>query len=222
MEAFDIISEQYDHSHAANPHQVAASEELARRLPPASTVLDLGCGTGRPSVDVLTAAGHQVVGVDVSTRMLEIARRTPRPGAVFLHADLTSLTVPPARFDAVVAHFSLLMLDRAEIDQTLDRVADWLTPGGILSLAMVEFDGDAVPVDFLGVTVPVSGYLEDDLTSLLARHGFTGIAVDRVEFAPPAQPPEVQLYAVATRPSAERPRRDPARPDREDADRDEA
>ena len=40
---------------------------LAEQLPSGSRVLDLGCGTGLPTARQLTDAGHEVVGVDLSS-----------------------------------------------------------------------------------------------------------------------------------------------------------
>lgn len=43
--------------------------------PRGSTILDLGCGTGRPMAEYVLSRGHHVVGVDQAEEMLEIARR---------------------------------------------------------------------------------------------------------------------------------------------------
>lgn len=44
-------------------------------VPKGSTILDLGCGTGRPMAEYVISRGHHVVGVDQSEKMLGIARR---------------------------------------------------------------------------------------------------------------------------------------------------
>jgi 2-polyprenyl-3-methyl-5-hydroxy-6-metoxy-1,4-benzoquinol methylase len=46
--------------------------DTALALQPGSRVLDLGCGVGRHAVP-LAQLGHQVTGVDLSPRMLELA-----------------------------------------------------------------------------------------------------------------------------------------------------
>jgi SAM-dependent methyltransferase len=58
------------------------------------TVVDLGCGSGILA-RVLTGAGYAVHGVDLSTDMIELARRTA-PQATFEQASLLDVAIPPA------------------------------------------------------------------------------------------------------------------------------
>ena len=71
-------------------------------LAPGSSILDLGCGTGRVAVP-LTDLGHRVVGVDDSPDMLE--RLDPRIEPVL--ADARTLRLG-RRFDAVLLASHLL------------------------------------------------------------------------------------------------------------------
>lgn len=196
MEVFDQLAEQYQGEHSHNPFQVALTERLSDLLPAGASVLDLGCGTGVPTAKILTESGHRVVGVDISVGMLELARRQV-PAAEFVHADFAQLPADFGSFDAVTAFFSLLMLSKAQIEATLDKVAGWLNPGGRLAIGMVNFDADSVPVEFLGVPVTVSGYLEPDLAALLERTGFTIISIETVQFTPSGGPAESQIFALA-------------------------
>ena len=200
MEAFDRLAERYQGEHSHNPVQTALTERLAALLPAASPVLDLGCGTGVPTARILTGSGHRVVGVDISEGMLRLAREQV-PAAEFVRADIRGFAAEPASFEAVTAFFSLLMLSRAEIGQTLANVAAWLRPGGHLALGMVNFDGDSLPFEFLGVPVTVSGYLQPDLAAVLESHGFTVTGIETVDFTPHHGPPESQIFALARLPA---------------------
>lgn len=75
--------------------------EFARSLPPRSVVADLGCGGGRHA-KVFAAEGHRVIGVDASSRLLEIARRK-LPEATFVRGDLCGLPLQDSRFPAAAA-----------------------------------------------------------------------------------------------------------------------
>jgi 2-polyprenyl-3-methyl-5-hydroxy-6-metoxy-1,4-benzoquinol methylase len=75
-----------------------------RHLPPGGTVLDLGCGPGWTSL-FLARAGFDVTGLDISERMIGIARqRADREGAsaAFVVADMESFDLGGRRFDGVL------------------------------------------------------------------------------------------------------------------------
>ncbi|WP_430787427.1 class I SAM-dependent methyltransferase [Actinoplanes sp. G11-F43] len=196
MEVFDQLADFYQGEHSQNPFQNALVDRVAGLLPAGSTVLDLGCGSGVPTAQRLTESDHQVVGVDISERMLALARAQV-PAATFVHADFAELPADYGSFEAVTAFFSLLMLSRAGIEQTLDRIRGWLKPGGYLAIGMVDFDADGAPAEFMGVPVTVSGYPEAGLAEVLKNHGFTVLTIDTVTFTPAGGPPESQIFALA-------------------------
>jgi SAM-dependent methyltransferase len=101
---------------------------LCERLPAGAAVLDLGCGNGIPVARRLAAAGHKVIGVDFSRVQLRRARRLV-PAATFVQADIATLTVPAASFDAVMRLYALFHLPLEEQPQLLGRIAGWLRPG---------------------------------------------------------------------------------------------
>lgn len=197
LSAFDAVADDYDRVYGTNPVQAEAVDELVTALQPSAVVVDLGCGTGTPGHDTLTAAGIHVVGVDSSTEMLARARAAARPGAVYLHGDLRDVGVVPAPVDAVVAHFSLLLLSRADIAATLTAVHRLLRPGGWLSVAMVEFDGDQVPIDFLGTTITVSGYSAAGLRRLLEVTGYRVESFREYESVTADARTETQFFVTA-------------------------
>ncbi|MET0426626.1 MAG: methyltransferase domain-containing protein [Actinoplanes sp.] len=200
MEVFDQLAEKYQGEHSSNPFQAALIERLAALLPAGASVLDLGCGTGVPTAQLLTESDHRVVGVDISEGMLRLAREQV-PAAEFVHSDFRDLPADFGSFDAVTAFFALLMLSKADIERTLDKVAGWLNPGGHVAIGMVNFDGDSLPFDFMGVPVTVSGYLEPDLAAVLEAHGFTVTSIETVSYTPADGPEESQIFALARKPA---------------------
>jgi SAM-dependent methyltransferase len=90
-------------------------------------VLDLGAGTGLLT-DVLIAAGHEVVAVDVSDPMLEQLRaRLPQVATATGGAEAVPL--PDADVDAVVAGQAAHWFDPGPTAAELRRV---LRPGGVV------------------------------------------------------------------------------------------
>jgi SAM-dependent methyltransferase len=102
--------------------------------PPGRLTVDLGCGEGRLSRD-LKAAGHRVVGVDVSPAALGAAREADPSIEVHL-ADAAALPFDDASADLVVAFMSLQDIEDA--GGAIREAARVLEPGGRLCLAIVH------------------------------------------------------------------------------------
>jgi SAM-dependent methyltransferase len=104
-----------------------------QRLLPASLkemrVLDLGCGLGYFAREAWARGARDVVGVDISERMLDTARqRTSDPGIVYVRAGLEEFEADTASFDLVVSSLALHYI--ADYPALAKRVATWLVPGG--------------------------------------------------------------------------------------------
>jgi SAM-dependent methyltransferase len=198
-EAFDAIGDRYDEAFPHKDGQIAATEWLIESLPAGSRALDLGCGTGLPTARQLADSGLQVVGVDLSGGMLDLARRNV-PEARFHQLDLADLRPGGprdlGRFEAVAAFFSLLMLPRAEIPLALRTIHHLLTPGGLFALSMVEADVDDFTIPFIGSTIRVSGYLREDLREVVTTAGFEIIEETSYSYAPASVDvqPEEQIF----------------------------
>ena len=61
-------------------------------IPPQSSILDVGCGTGDPIAAYLTACGFFVTGVDGSPAMIEIAR-SRFPDTDWIKMDMRELAL---------------------------------------------------------------------------------------------------------------------------------
>jgi ubiquinone/menaquinone biosynthesis C-methylase UbiE len=61
-------------------------------IPEGSSVLDIGCGTGQLCFELKAKKNCRVIGLDLSLRMLDFARKTiPYEDIVFIHKDATDL-----------------------------------------------------------------------------------------------------------------------------------
>ena len=132
--------------------------------------------------------------------MIDIARRNV-PGATFLHRDALTIDSTLGRFDAAVAFFSLLMLPRRHITQSLTQLRASLVPDGLLAVAMVEADLDDVELPFLGQPIRLTGWPQDQLRQVLVDAGFT-VETEEVRSYAPATPeahPEIQQFLMARR-----------------------
>jgi len=94
-------------------------------------VLELGCGSGQDS-EMLAAAGHAVVGVDLSERAISGARARV-PSAAFHCQDIRApFPVAPGRAGAVVASLSLHYFPWPETLALAQRIRETLREGGLL------------------------------------------------------------------------------------------
>ena len=101
---------------------------------PGNALLEPGCGTGRLTRILGQAVGPegQVTAMDISERMVEIARERcdGLPQVAVVLADMESFPLPPARFHAVACHQVFPHFnDRA---RALARLAECLRPSGRL------------------------------------------------------------------------------------------
>jgi len=156
--------------------------ELLERLPDGSRVLELGCGRGVPATREL-AKRHEVVGVDISTAQIALARHHV-PEATFVHADVMELELPPESFDAVVSIYMFGHIPPVEQGELVRRIADWLRPGGWLFTTMGARDEDApemVEDDWLGAPMYFAGVGRDQSLAWLEEAGFD---IERADVVP--------------------------------------
>jgi SAM-dependent methyltransferase len=110
-------------------------------LRPGDRLLDVGCGPGRHA-HALGRRGFEVVGVDVSARFVELARRDAPAGVSFCREDARALPFTGG-FDAVISlcqgAFGLSDGPAAGPPDpdaaVLDGMARALRPGGLLALS---------------------------------------------------------------------------------------
>ena len=133
---FDRIAERYDlfNTLASASLDERWRRDLAARVHRGARVLDIGCGTGASTRRLVQRVGPsgRVVGVDISERMLGIARRR-RPRCVgapdFIRADALTLPFADATFDYVTSAFVTRNV-MAQLDALLAELRRVLVPGG--------------------------------------------------------------------------------------------
>ncbi len=144
--------------------------KLLKQLPPGSTVLDLGCGSGVPA-DAEIAQTHQVTGVDISPVQIELARQNI-PSGQFMCADVGSLHFPASSFHAVVSFYALEHLPREEHAALIQRIYTWLHPQGWLLLGTEPGDEEGVVGEWLGVPMYFSCFDAETVKGFIIQNGF--------------------------------------------------
>ena len=109
----------------------------AAAIAPAAHVLDVGCGNGRPSREAARLARDgEVVGLDLSTRMLDLARRRAAAEGLtnirFEQADVQVADLGTDRFDRVISRNGVMFF--ADPVAAFANLARALRPDGRMVL----------------------------------------------------------------------------------------
>lgn len=110
---------------------VAEVRAWARRLPRASSVIDLGCGSGFPITVVLVEEGLEAFGVDAAPSMVA-AFRENLPGTQVLCEPVLDSGLFGRSFDAALSIGLVFLLTADEQERLIKRFAGILRPGGRL------------------------------------------------------------------------------------------
>jgi ubiquinone/menaquinone biosynthesis C-methylase UbiE len=152
-------------------------------------VLDVCCGTGRLTSLIAQRIGSegQVIGVDLSESVLEIARkRTRNMPVTFQRANVENLPFTSARFDKCFISFGLHEMPRQARHNTLREIHRTLRPGG--RLFIVEYNLPTGTLARLAIKAFVK-IIEDKAayrmlldSSLVTEVEEGGLAIKRREF----------------------------------------
>lgn len=139
---------------------------------------DVGCGPGHVAA-YLSQRGLRVVAIDLSPRMVDVARRRYSVLDVRV-GSMTSLDVPDAAWAGLVAIYSIIHLPIDDRRQAYREFARVLRPGAWILVAFHVDSastqaGDSIHVDeLLGQAVDLDGYFlsPDEVATDLHEAGF--------------------------------------------------
>lgn len=178
---WDRIAERYARQPVADEDAYQRKLALTREhLRPDMHVLELGCGTGSTAL-VHAPYVKEIRAVDLSEKMLEIARRKAKAAGIenvrFERADVDGFTAPDGSYDMVLA-LSLLHLleDRTPAIASIRRL---LAPGGTFVSSTVCL-GDGLgffrwigPIGrALGLMPLLRVFTSDELVESIEAEGF--------------------------------------------------
>jgi 2-polyprenyl-3-methyl-5-hydroxy-6-metoxy-1,4-benzoquinol methylase len=154
-------------------------------------ILDAGCGSGYLA-RILAAKGAKVVGVDHSSKLLEVARREERKaplGAQFRKADLARLSsLARGSFDVIVSN--VVMQDVVAFDKAFREFHRVLRPEGRL-LFSVTHPCFERPVPGIWVREPPDSERIEEWRGVLVDRYYDRVAL---WWGPSGQPPMVGFH----------------------------
>ena len=162
-----------------------AMDYFSSYVKPGSLILDIGCGVGI-AMSVLAKKGFRIVGVEVSPKMAEFAKRR-NPGSDVIVGDFLD-TEFGDKFDAVLAFAFVHLFPKKEISKIFDKIKTILKPGGVALLSSTESseskEGVYAKEDFGKEYKRFRKFwTEQELRESLTRAGFKELALKK--FADP-------------------------------------
>jgi 2-polyprenyl-3-methyl-5-hydroxy-6-metoxy-1,4-benzoquinol methylase len=160
------------------------------RIDRSSRVVEIGCGTGL-FTERFARSGAQIIAVDLSPDLLELARRRNLANVQFLEKSFEDCAVD-GPFDAVIGSSVLHHLD---LERAWPKIRDLLAPGGRISFAEPNMLNPQVFCErhfrrfFPQVSPDETAFVRGTLASDLERFGFTAIDIRPFDWLHPATPP---------------------------------
>ncbi len=133
-EYFERHGEDYAKSNAIRhiQHRITQRAVELADWPKGAKILDLGCGSGF-SMEVLKELGYEVLGVDISEKMLGFAKAQ---GFNVVRADARELPFEDESFDGLLSISMLQWLGKKDVEKVARECYRILKPGGV---AVIQF-----------------------------------------------------------------------------------
>src|SRR6201997_2974080 len=156
---------------------------LSRHLQPGMRVLELGCGTGYFTRE-LARSGAEVVAIDVSPELLEIAKANhSAPNVRYEIQNAYELNYPDAVFDSVVGSS---VLHHLEIEEALREI--YFTEPNMLNPQIAIQKNVPWVKRKLGDSPDETAFFRWPFRRLLERKGYRDVRIDPFDFLHPKTP----------------------------------
>jgi len=131
IEAYNKIAKSFDEGRSLTLMEKSYLELFLQYIPDHGSVLDLGCGTGRPILQFLRNYRLQIMACDASEKMLDLAKKH-FPDQEFILQDMRNINFEKEYFDGIIAWHSLFHLTKEDQQKVIKNLATQLKVGGIL------------------------------------------------------------------------------------------
>ena len=177
-------SEEFDINNGISQHKKAISFVKSR-----GNALDVGCGCTGRFIDLLQGEGFTPSGLDISDKMLNIAREK-HPDIRFVKGDICECELSE-KYDFITAWDSIWHIPLSEQRNVLTKLVESLNVGGVLIFSFGGTDEEGFHTNnFMG---PEVYYSSLGLNGFLKLFIELGCIIRHLEFD---QHPELHTYLV--------------------------
>jgi ubiquinone/menaquinone biosynthesis C-methylase UbiE len=174
-------------------------DRFAESVRNAGVACDLGCGPGQVA-RYLHERGIHVCGMDLSTGMIQVARRL-NPGIEFNPGDMRALPVRENTWAGITAFYAIVNLPPRDIVQALQEMMRVLAPGGRLLLSFhTGEDTSQIEQDLwgYGVALEMNFFRVDTVAAYIRSAGFEiEEIIERGPYAPEVEYQSHRAYIFA-------------------------
>jgi ubiquinone/menaquinone biosynthesis C-methylase UbiE len=206
QESYDRVSQEYAerifNELEHKPLDREMLDRLAASVRPGSPLCDVGCGPGHVA-RYLHNRGAAVFGLDLSARMVELARSL-NPGVQFVQGNMLQLDFDDESWGGIAALYSLIHIPREQVVNALIELRRVLQAGGLMLLSFHKGDGSLHMEEWWGkkVSLEFTFFGREEMERYVAA---AGLDVEDIIERPPYTGFEYEshrVYIFARKPNA--------------------
>jgi cyclopropane fatty-acyl-phospholipid synthase-like methyltransferase len=154
-------------------------EKFVKLLKPNSKILDLGCGAGKPIDEFLVKKGFKVIGLDISEKQIELAKKNVPEGEFYLK-DISLLKKEEYQIDAIVSFYAIFHISRESHFELFKKINSFLPKGGLILVTMGSSEWEGIENDFHGTKMSWSHYGQEKNREIIEKADFE-ILLDEID-----------------------------------------
>lgn len=149
-------------------------KDFCKLLPSKASILDVGCGTGKPIDVYLSDNKFKVVGIDISNKMIDFAKELNLENTIFINTDFLDYKSDD-KFDAIIAFDSFWHIDLDDQPSIYKKCASLLVDDGYL-LFTHGIRHETILGKMFSHSFSYSALAKDELKKALTDNNFTIIS----------------------------------------------
>lgn len=181
---YDLMAAEYnDNRHLFdNSRQLDMLRGLVKE---GGKVLDVGCGSGIPVAKYFVDREMDVVGFDLSKKMIVLAEENV-PKGKFFQADVLTIDLPPSDYDLVVSFYCIFHIRKDRQEEVFGKFFETMKPGSCSYFTLAceqytcreEFEGTK---KFGKHVLPYAHFSEPHYREMLEVIGFKVVSMEHLE-----------------------------------------